>query len=61
MRQGGVVFENSVCIVLLESGNFAANRVQPVVFGIESCSALEKRLRIGNITGGNFGLRGGKL
>ncbi len=61
MSQSSAIFENSVFIVFLESRNFPANGVQPIVFRIESSGTLDKRLGIFNGTDSHFGLRRGKL
>ena len=61
MSQSGVVFADSVFRVFLESGNFPADGVQAIVFGIERRGTLEKRLRVFDRTVRDLGLRRRKL
>src|SRR5208337_3144431 len=50
-----------VAITILEFGNLAAQRVQPVIVGIQSRGALEERICFSNRADGNLSLRSRQL
>src|SRR5580692_266929 len=61
VSQSCVVFANSLFTVLLESRNFSANSVQPIVVRIDRGGTPEEWLRVFERTSSDFGLRRGKL